>query len=238
MNQPDAQSSDPLDELEASIAKLHAAVVTETFGTALRTASDALVPWRTSLVSLERLGAIVPHVAGELAPATRFALHQYLDRIAAEGDAIAKFGTAAELTQVPTHSKLAAPVFAEVRERLAAEWRGLLTRRFERYQLLGGLLSRLEDTAVVGREMASVASQSASLAKQFPPDEAALARFGALSGDLITARQRLESLGVDDELERFLTAVADGSATLAHVTPTVLAWLRDRQGLGLFSVQL
>ena len=103
---------------------------------------------------------------------------------------------------------------------------------------LGSLLVQFPDTRDLGRRMTVLATTAFTLKNSFPPQVAFLKQFEGMLKDAEEIRRRLAELGTGESVQRFLAALATGTATLDMVDDSVLQWIRDRHAESRFSLSL
>lgn len=120
---------------------------------------------------------------------------------------------------------------------LRAEWDDQVRRQFEPLVTVGAVLEGIDATKSLGQGLRRWAE---SVPKSGPgrwvPQRAEVEKLQQMREDLPARRESLASVGIDEQVHRFLFAVSRGDATLVDVTQDVLAWLADNDALARFSV--
>jgi hypothetical protein len=116
-------------------------------------------------------------------------------------------------------------------------WRLTVSNEFQSLLSIGNVLARITRTQDLGTRLASVAEQALSLAERNPPAEQLAPEIQRLRQRRSELEIELQQLSGNAEVDAFIAVVARDTATLAHVTPAVLAWLRGNDALDTFAVR-
>ncbi|AWV19815.1 hypothetical protein A3862_29685 (plasmid) [Methylobacterium sp. XJLW] len=229
--------SDALIELEALLPQIGPAVDRRRFGESLGRTADLL---RDATRHLERLTALL-----EIARETDFAQEE------AHADALSHLyeavdGTASSMLTAANPNDL-----REVQEdyndfvqelgraetQLRRHWRAVVERDFRPLTAIGQLLRDIETTSDAGRRFIAcgeAAERSGNNAGVVSAWRDAVVQLRQQRTSLEAERHTLTK---NVEVDAFLDALADGRATLRHVTPGVRDWLEHNQALDGFAVR-
>lgn len=125
-----------------------------------------------------------------------------------------------------------------VEDQLSRAWSARVESEFRPLQRLGEVLSQIPDTNAAGVELLTWAKHALALGRVGVPTADSLRSLAEANQARENRLDSLSSLGVDSEVRQFLLEVASRRASLASVTPGVLAWLHVKNAQARFYVEL
>jgi hypothetical protein len=229
--------SSSLSRLEALVKSgvLATAVEQKRLGESLGIASRALSESRL----VTSLDALLP-AASVAAPrlASRPETTRLLRQILGVSTVLSEAQTRHDLVRLPETLRNAVVRRESVHREIQYAWGRWVEQSFQAQSNLADLLLRFPGTRSVAGRLKSSMSEGLGLKAMFPPTADQVAR----AKELIQEQQRLldELRGQDaiQDLLAFLDRVVKGSATLEHVTPKLVEWLRDNSALGSLKINL
>jgi hypothetical protein len=117
-------------------------------------------------------------------------------------------------------------------------WSAHVQKAFGNLQRLGGGLADIPDTKAAGTGLQQWATQALKAAQSVIPDQDSIRAFNEAKAQVPGRLAELSGLGIDEAVSTFLLEAAQGKATLAAMTPEILAWLQSKQAQSRFSIQL
>jgi hypothetical protein len=116
-------------------------------------------------------------------------------------------------------------------------WRNLVQTEFQSLVTVGAVLARIPRTEDLGRRLSAVGQEAQELAERNVAPETLAPQIQRLRETRTTLDAELQQLTDNEEVDVFLGAVTRDGATLAHVTPAVIAWLTREEALDAFVVR-
>jgi hypothetical protein len=104
----------------------------------------------------------------------------------------------------------------------------LVRMEFEPLEAAGSVLVRIEATSGLGSRLKAFVARARNFASRPAPE--LLASIAETRAEAASLKGEYEALSHVEGAKEFLDALIDGRATLAHVTPAVLAWLDKLDG--------
>lgn len=132
----------------------------------------------------------------------------------------------------PNFSKSVAIVDRQIR----VHWRYVAERDFRPLVAIGDLLQRLGVASDLGRRLRKCGEEALEN-RDATPAEALLQSITRVRKTRSELDQERRSVTNDSEVDRFLTAIAEGNATLTLVTEGVRDWLARNRALDRFGVR-
>lgn len=234
-------STDPrsssLSRLEGLLrgGQLARAVEQKRLGESLSQASRALSESRLepSLDALLPAAAVAAQLVASRPEATR-----WLRDMMGVSTALREAQTREDLLRIPENLRYAVVRRDNLQRDLEHAWARWIDQSFQAPRKLADLLLRFAGTRAVAERLSRSTTEGLALKASFPPSREQVAR----ATELIEVQQQLlEELRAQDatyDLLAFLDRVVKGSATLEHVTPKLVEWLRANSALGLLKVAL
>lgn len=104
----------------------------------------------------------------------------------------------------------------------------LLKAEFEPLDATGGVLARIERMSDLGAKLKGLVSRARSLESRPMPE--LLQNIAGIRAEAVVLKSEYSVVSEVPGAQDFLDALIQGTATLAHVTPGVLAWLDTLDG--------
>lgn len=161
-----------------------------------------------------------------------------LRRVEHCGHKVASANTQHELSQIHHDIKSAVADLGELQRTMIRGWEKSIQIAFEADAGLAKLLENMPQTQNIGQRLRQHCKAGLALKHNFPPDEAQQASLEQARLGLQQVRDELAQSGAGTQLIEFLLLAADKKATLAHLSPDVLKWLKDRDLLQYFIVSV
>lgn len=226
--------SDTLLELESLLAELPVAVDQQSLGDQLNKASIALsnaTQQARRLQAVLRISAIVDF---EQVPeqAEMVKLARQTARDVAESLEHATDSNALRAA-VWDYEKELTPALNSLDRAVRQQWRRVVDEQFQPIIGVGDLLSRLDRDTGLGAKLENCGRRARDL--NTPAAQDLLRQIEALMTDLEALRLECATT-LGGEVGDFLSALAEGRATLAMITPNVHRWLTENGVLDRFSV--
>lgn len=117
-------------------------------------------------------------------------------------------------------------------------WKIHVHKAFSNLGRLGEVLAGIPDTKAPGIELRQWAAQALKTTEIRIPSENVIQAFNEACAQIPKRLAELGGLGIDESVSAFLLEAAQGTATLAAMTPEILAWLQSKQAQNRFSIQL
>lgn len=115
-------------------------------------------------------------------------------------------------------------------------WRTEVAAEYRPFLSLGQLLAKIDHDSTLGARMVKLGEDANTSLNVTQTDQ-----FKQVVANLIDTRARLESektsFTSDEEVDNFLSALAQNQAKLGSVTPDILRWLSEHDALDLFEVR-
>lgn len=118
---------------------------------------------------------------------------------------------------------------------LRLHWSNLAAQRFRPLLGLGALLQRTHVAPGLGQRLTACGQRALAGGESGLPE--LLAKVKAVSAEQEALQSESAALLSEGDVGTFIQAVSEQRATLAHVTPAVLAWLNEKEALGRFTIQ-
>jgi hypothetical protein len=229
---------DPLAVIEQALedGSLAAAVQARQFGSALGAALSE-VSKCGAFDAAEEVVETLDLIGPDLTPGERRALEEALAPLRELASMLTSATDASTLGKIPATVRGADVAAGLIQRQLKDAWRRTLEAEFTATEKLGGVLERLPRLRAIGQRLVAAARNALALAAQLPSARARTV-LDRCRADRDAARRELSADGAGDAPVAFLLSVADGKATLGHVTAEVLEWLGQEDALSLFSVRL
>jgi hypothetical protein len=117
-------------------------------------------------------------------------------------------------------------------------WRKIVQDQFDPLAGTGALLEVIPATRSLGGQLKTVASKARTLAEHRVPAEEFAATIASLMTSQAELRNQVQTVsGGRPEIDHFLEALTENTATLRHMTPGVIAWLSANEALDAFAVR-
>lgn len=230
--------SDSLELLESLVPALPQARHAELFGQALQDASRQLEAMTPEIGRLEEcqhsMGLLRASWDGDEEDEVVDALHQ-LESLGKQIEAAQDREQLARINELALGAK---PKIALVLRDGARAWGRRIDHDLGSLGSLGSLLVQFQDTRALGTRMTALATTASILKNSFPPLAASLKQHTAMLQDAEDIRKNLTAIGAGESVQKFLTALANGSATLEMVDEGVFQWIRDRNAQNRFRLTL
>jgi hypothetical protein len=225
--------SDTLLDLQAMIPALEPAVERRRLGDRLTVVTDAL---REAPAEVERLDALFDIAALTGFPATAD-LNDLRQDAADAAEALMAAQSIDDLRKAKDAFDTLRKALSRVGRQVTDHWkRTVVEREFRPLIAFGALLERAENLADLGRQMQTCGREAIASAQIMRlTDLRPVVKRLRLEADRLQAEQ-VASVGAIPGVGEFLSAVGDQRATLALVTPAVLAWLEKNGALENFKV--
>ena len=229
--------TDVLDLLEDLAPKIDSARQSLAFGDAAQQARKPVERAPRQAILLALLVQCALDLEGLQDATLRQKIENAISKAESVGESFAEARTAADLEAAAADYPMVGAAVTMAVDRLTTHWSHLVARDFADLAAVGGLLGRIAGAEAIGAQLVEISAQAQALAQNNPP----LERLAELAPEL--RRRRTETLAAmqaftgEAEVDAFLTAVTRQEATLDMVTPTVLAWLGERQALSAFRVR-
>lgn len=229
--------TDTLDLLEELAPKIDSARQSLAFGAAAERARKPVEQAPRHAVLLDRLVQCAIDLDGLDDAALRQRIENAISKAESVGESFEEARTAEDLEAAAADYPMVGAALMTVIERLRTHWSHLVVRDFADLAAVGRLLGKISGAEAIGAQLVEISEQAQALAQGDPSPE----RLAEFAPEL--RRRRTETLGAmqaftgETEVDAFLAAVTRQEATLDMVTPTVLAWLGQRQALSAFRVR-
>lgn len=226
--------TDRLVDLEALLEHLPEAVDRRRLGDRLTRSLDRI---RNVPHNAERLAAAV-----ELAEATEYGrlpqqadlLEEVREEALSTGEKLEEAASDEALRDAVDDYEAFLKSLANLDRGLRLHWNGVAAQRYRPLISLGALLHRTRLAPELGDQLEACGLRA--LAGGEAPLRELVARVKSAAAE----HERLQSEGAalfsDGDVGVFIQAVAEQRATLAHVTPAVLAWLTEKNALDRFGL--
>jgi hypothetical protein len=227
------ESGDNLLDLEAAIPQLATALEQQHLGSALKRATEALVPIEYQISRFQALTT-----AAELLLDQLFSERSQLTEIIEDLEDVADLiGAAEDKTQLD----LVAREFQRI-VRAIASFHRIVLGGMERYTgahltwlgVLGKLLVRMGQNEL-GLNLQRLEEEARKLATNTNAQQLP-AQIAAIKERRAQLQSEIKTLAKDPEVDAFLQTLGRGHTLLSSVTPAVLAWLGEHNALDLFRV--
>lgn len=193
--------------------------------------AEALPDRLANLDPVLRVLAKTTHLsANEIAPD--------LDKIVGAGRELEQCVNAETLRDARFGVQAAQEAIQRIEKVVAKAWMARVRAEFLPLQSLGAVLASIPDTRKTGQELQRYATEALAEAGNGVPASSALQSFEKARAELSERLKLLNKLGIDESVRTFLLELAGGDATLSNLTPDVLEWLRARNALARFRIQL
>jgi hypothetical protein len=117
-------------------------------------------------------------------------------------------------------------------------WTARVQAEFGPLERLGTVLAGIPDTKTAGIALQNWATQALTSSRSTGPTAESLKQFVEAQTELAGRLDALGKLGIDAAVRAFLLEVASERATLANMTPEVLAWLQIKKAQSRFRIEL
>ena len=223
-------------------------------------AIEGMLPRIDSALEGRRLGSSVERAAERLAPARRqterfeaFATAAFMLGLRDDREGAASLGEAvqaaqhlaASMTEAQTIVQLAGleDAFRDFTIALTAlenvvrtRWRRAIETEFLPFVAIAQVLSRIPDLAALSAALSGFGREAREAMERRAGAETIVAEIARLRATRDSLDAELQSITGDVEIDGFLKAVTANTATLAIVSPAVLAWLSAHGALTAFWV--
>ena len=230
--------SDSLEIIESLVPELPKARQAELFGQALQDASRQLGAMMPDIDRLEEcqhsIGLLQEFWDGDEEREVLDALHQ----LKSFGEQIEAAQDREQLAHVTGIALEAKPRITLVLRDGTRAWGRRVDYDLGSLGSLGSLLIQFPDTHDLGRRMTALATIASALKNSFPPQSGSLKQHKLMLQDAEEIRKNLAAIGAGESVQKFLTALANRTATLDLVDESVLKWIQDRHADSRFLLTL
>lgn len=226
--------TDVLLELEECLPKLAGALEVRDIADSLRNVAEMLNGLSDGI---ERLKAVfdVARMTGFDAGTRHEQMDDLLDSVKELGTAMLQARTATQLDDIQFVHKDFVRELANIDRMLKGHWGRIVQRDYVPLKAIGGLLQRIEDTADLGKKMVKCGQDAVELREtiRIPELRDEISRLEKRRGDL---KQMRSAATGDTEIDLFLDAIANRTATLEMFTTQVQEWLSKNEALDKFVI--
>lgn len=228
---------DALVELEDLEPKLANAKKSLAFGAAAEKARTPLQQAPRHALMLKSLVSVAQDLNALSDAAVRQRLEHAIEKAESVGEALETAQNAEALGAVTYDYPQVSNALARALDGLRARWREIAKRDFEDLIPVGELLTKITGAETIGANLVDIGKQALALADTDPNADQLAARVRDLRTRRTEALEAMRAFTGEPEVDEFLSAVTHQQATLALVTPKVLAWLKTKGALDAFRVR-
>ena len=228
---------DPLARLEQLVPLCEWIRQGEEYKAALALATSEVKKAGALPERIEKVGPVLEALHGSpQLPAKEVVLD--LDKLEAAGQVLQQCVNAKALRDARFAVADAQNALVRVEGAVTKAWSAHAQKAFGNLQRLGGVLADIPDTKAAGTGLQHWATQALKAAQSIIPDQDSIRAFDEAKAQIPGRLAELSGLGIDEAVSNFLLEAAQGKATLAAMTPEILAWLQSKQAQSRFSIQL
>lgn len=227
---------DAIEELERLLPQVPAALERRSLGESLSRVASQLSEITTTAHRLCDIFKIADITGFGAAPEEA----EKLDNLVYDANALASLLTQAHdaesLQKIDRHYPQLKTTINNTLGAIRLRWRSHVSAEYRPLLSLGKLLSKIGDASSLGARMVKLSEDAAATLSPMQVDQ-----FKAAIVQLMQKRALLEtektSFTANEQVDNFLTGLAQGQAKLRSVSPEVLQWLSEHDALDLFEVR-
>jgi hypothetical protein len=224
-----------LVQLEELLPRLPAAVDRRRLGESLGKTADALRDSGRMIGRLEAVLTIAREIQFEADPNQAAALSELIDACDDTGKVIETAETPEQLRLVQDTYREFNGALTQVDRQLRPYWRRVVERDFAPLRAIGTLLQKIDKGSDLGKRLSACGQEAQQISDKIPAENLrdAIVRLRKQRAKLEAERV---SVTKEPEVEKFLNALANGTATLQMVTAQVHNWLQRYGALDQFAI--
>lgn len=228
--------SDKLAELEESLPKLDPALDRRRVGESLGKTVERLRDADRTADRLRAVLEIASEVTFEADPGQATALRELVVEAGSLANDLENAHTAEDLRVIQETYGDFTKSLVNVDRLLRVHWRRVADREFRPLVSVGELLENIGVASSLGQRLRQCGEEAVGIRDSVPAEvlRDSILRVRAIRSAL---EQERTSMTKDSEVDNFLTAVADGKATLSMITERVRDWLDRNNALDRFGVR-
>ncbi|CDZ54377.1 hypothetical protein [Neorhizobium galegae] len=228
--------ADALEELETLIPQLPSALERRFLGEGLSRVASQLGEITAAAQRLSDIFEIARMIGFGSVPEEVEKMDDLIEDANHLASLLVTADNASALQEIERHIPLFKTTIGNAVTAIKLRWRSQVAAEYRPFQSLGQLLSKIDQTSTLGARMVELNQEAAATLSVTQVDQ-----FKAAIVKLIEKRAQLEnektSFTADQQVDNFLTGLAQGQAKLRSVSPDVFRWLSEHDALDLFEVR-
>ncbi len=228
--------TDTLVALEASLDQIQPALQARSLGAILGKVSEKTADAARQAHRCEALVTLAIALGGLQEANVFAAAKSVVQEASTAGEALASATDSADLEDLLHDYGQLPMALGRLDQALRQLWSERSRTDFVSLIAVGELMGRISGAAALGASLASIGRRAEALAGRTQPADAMAGEIGQLMTERETLLSELSAFTAHPEVDRFITSVTIGRATLDLVTPKVFEWLAEHGALQAFRV--